>query len=153
MSLRLVLAASTLLALAGPAFAQQAPVAPPAPPAAAAPVPAPSPEEQAVMARIEAAGEALGTVMEDLEPRAAAIRADAGLSAADKETRIRALIAEHQPVLDEFSSALQALMLIKAASEGATPEEAAQAAAAVSMMVSSQIARGLITGEDPDEGE
>lgn len=102
------------------------------------------------MARIQTAGEALQTVMEDLEPRAAAVRADAGLSPADKEARIRAMIAEHQPVLDEFSSALQALMLVKAAAEGASPEEAAQAAAVVSGMVSTQIAQGLITGEDPD---
>lgn len=150
MSLRIVLAASAALTLATPAFAQQAPAAPPAPPAAPAPAPAPTPEEQAVMVRVEAAGEALQEVMEDLEPRAAAVRADASLSAADKETRIRAMIAEHQPVLDEFNSALQGLMLIKAAAEGASPEEAAQAAAMVSTMVSAQITQALVTGEDPD---
>ena len=150
MSLRLTLAAAALLAVATPAFAQQAPAAPPAPPAAPAPEPAPTPEEQAVMARVQTAGEALQEVMEDLEPRAAAVRADASLSAADKETRIRAMIAEHQPALDEFSSALQALMLIKAAAEGASPEEAAQAAAVVAAMIPAQISQALITGEDPD---
>lgn len=150
MSLRIVLAASALLTIASPALAQQAPAAPPAPPAVPAPAPAPNPEEQAVMARVETAGEALQEAMEDLEPRAAAVRADATLSAADKETRIRAMIAEHQPALDEFSSALQALMLIKAAAEGASPEEGAQAAAVVGSMVSSQITQALITGEDPD---
>ena len=150
MSLRIVLAASAALTLATPAFAQQAPAAPPAPPAAPAPAPAPTPEEQAIMVRVEAAGEALQEVMEDLEPRAAAVRADASLSAADKEIRIRAMIAEHPPVLDEFNSALQGLMRITAAAEGASPEEAAPAAAMVSTMVSAQITQALVTGEDPD---
>ncbi|MFN3558432.1 MAG: hypothetical protein ACK4UQ_04015 [Brevundimonas sp.] len=153
MSLRLTLAASALLAVATPVFAQQAPTAPPAPPAAAAapaPTPAPTPEQTALMTRMQAAGEALEATMEELEPQAEEIRDDAALSDADKETRIRALIAGKQPVIDEFTSALQGVVLMRAAAEGASPEEAAQTATMISGMVSGQIAQGLITGEDPD---
>ena len=154
MSLRLVLASAALIAMTGPAFAQQAPAAPPAPapPPAAAQTPQEiTPEQRAVVARIEAAGTALEAMMTELEPRAAAVRADASLSAEDKETRIRAMLAEHQPTLDEFTAALNDMILMQAASEGASPEEAAQAAAMVRGMVSTQIAQALITGEDPDQ--
>jgi hypothetical protein len=147
MSLRLTLAAAALLAVAAPAVAQQAPPAPPAAPAA----PAPSPEEAALMANVQTAGEALQAVMVDLEPRAAAVRADAALSAADKESRIRAMLAEHQPVLDQFSEALKAMVLFKASEEGASPDEAEQAATMVGGMVATQIAQGLLTGESPDD--
>ncbi|RZJ44877.1 MAG: hypothetical protein EON86_02490 [Brevundimonas sp.] len=149
MSLRLALAASALLAVATPVFAQQAPVAPPAPPAAPA-APAPTPEQTALMTRMQAAGEALEAAMEELEPQAEEIRDDAALSDADKETRIRALIAGHQPVIDEFTTSLQAVIMMRAAADGTSPEEAAQGAAMIAGMVSGQIAQSLITGEDPD---
>lgn len=135
---------------------QDAPVAPPAPPAApqAPAQPAePTPEQMAVINRIQAAGEALEEMMEELEPQAATIRADAALSAADKETRIRDLLTDKQPVLDEFGNALEAMILMQAASEGATPEQAAQAATMVRGMFPEQIAQALITGEDPGEDE
>lgn len=150
MSLRLVLAASTLLLAASPALAQQVAPVPPAPPAAPAPAAAPTPEQMAVVNRVQTAGEALEAVMEELEPQAETIRDDTSLTDADKETRIRALIAEHQPVIDEFTTALRAMILLKAASEGSSPEEAAQASAMIGDMVSTQIAQSLITGEDPD---
>jgi hypothetical protein len=147
MSIRLTLAAAATLALASPAFAQDAPVAPPAPPAAPAAPAEASPEEVALTARVEAAAQPLEAMMEAIKPRAAAIRADAGLSAADKETQIRALLAEHQSTLDAFSEAVQALVLYKASAEGAEPEEAAQAASMVGGMISTQIAQALLTGE------
>lgn len=150
MSIRLTLAAAAVLALATPALAQQAPPAPPAPAAAPA---APSAEQQAAMARIEAAGAAIEAVMTDLEPKAEEIREDATLSAADKETRIRALIAEHQPVFDEFSAALGSVMALKAASEGASPEQAAAATQAAQTMVSQAIVQSLLTGETEDGSE
>lgn len=102
------------------------------------------------MARIEAAGTALEAVMTDLEPRAEAIRGDAALSDADKEARIRALIGEHQPVFDEFGAALSEVMALKAAAEGASPEEAAAATQAARTMVTQAIVRSLLTGEDAD---
>lgn len=145
MSIRLTFAAVAVLALATPAFAQQAPAAPPAPPAAPA---GPTAEQQAAMARIQTAGEALEALMTDLEPRAEAIRDDTALSAADKETRIRALIGEHQPVFDEFAAALGGVMALKAAAEGASPEEAAAATQAAQTMVTQAIVQSLLTGED-----
>jgi hypothetical protein len=152
MSIRLTLAAAAAtLALAAPAFAQDAPAAPPAPPAAPAAPAQPSPEEVALTSRVEAAAQPLEAMMADLKPRAAAIRADAALSDADKETRIRALLAEHQSTIDELSSAIQALVLYKASAEGAEPEEAAQAASMVGGMINTQIAQALLTGEA--EGE
>ena len=118
MSIRLVLAASALLAVTTPAFAQQAPVAPPAPPAAPVPPPAPTPEETALTARVQATGEALEATMGELEPQAEAVRDDTTLTDAEKETRIRALIAQHQPVIDEFTASLQAIIMMRAAAEG-----------------------------------
>lgn len=157
MSIRLTLAAAAVLALATPALAQQAPAAPPAPAAPTAPPAAATPEQQAAMARIEAAGGALETLMEELEPKAEEIREDAALSDADKETRIRALIAENQPVFDEFAAALGGVMALKAAEEGASPEEAAAATQAIQTQVSQAIVQSLLTGEDEDgdasEGE
>ncbi|WP_439470488.1 hypothetical protein [Brevundimonas sp.] len=151
MSIRLTLAAAATLAFASPAFAQDAPAAPPAPPAAPATPAQASPEEVALTARVEAAAQPLEAMMEAIKPRAAAIRADASLSAADKETQVRALLAEHQSTLDEFSAAVQALVLYKASAEGAEPEEAAQAASMVGGMINTQIAQALLTGEA--EGE
>ena len=110
----------------------------------------------AVLARIQAAGEALEDAMEELEPRAAEIRGDAALTAADKDTRIRALLAGKQPVLDEFGAAVEQVILLQAVSEGATPEQAAQAATMARTMIPQQIAQALITGEglgDGDDGE
>jgi hypothetical protein len=155
MSIRLTLAAAAVLALAPAALAQQAPAAPPAPAAAPAAPAAPSADQQAAVARIEAAGNAIEAVMTDLEPKAEEIREDTTLSAADKETRIRALIAEHQPVFDEFSAALGSVMALKAASEGASAEEAAAATQAAQTMVSQAIVRSLLTGdtEDGSQGE
>lgn len=152
MSIRLTLAALAVLAVATPALAQQAPAVLPAPPAQAEPA-APTPEQQAAMTRIEAAGAALEELMADLEPQAEEIREDATLSDADKETRIRALIAEHQPVFDEFAAALGGVMALKAADEGASPEQAAVASQSAQAMVGQAIVQSLLTGEAGDESE
>lgn len=148
--------ASLIIAAALLVSPQDAPVAPPAPPAAPATPAQPTPEEMAVLARIQAAGEALEDAMEELEPRAAGIRGDAALTAADKETRIRALLAGKQPVLDEFGAAVEQVIMLQEVSEGATPEQAAQAATMARTMIPQQIAQALITGEglgDDDDGE
>ncbi|MDQ8028227.1 MAG: hypothetical protein REJ23_05835 [Brevundimonas sp.] len=151
MTLRLVLATSALLALSSPALAQQAaPVAPPAAPAAPAAPAEPTAEEVALTARVQTAAEAIEPLMATLKPQADAIRADAALSDADKETRIRALLVPHQATIDELTQSIQALILYKASSEGASPEEAAQASSMVGAMVPAQIAEALIKGEDAD---
>lgn len=152
MSLRLILAVSAAL-VATPVLAQTAPPAPPAAPAAPAAPAEMTPEQMTIIGRVQTAGEALEQVMNELQPAAAAVRADAALSATDKETRIRARIAGHQPVIDEFTAALGAMVQLKALEEGATVQEADQTAAMVSGMVSEKIAQSLITGEDPDGGE
>ncbi|MBL0968544.1 MAG: hypothetical protein IBJ02_05480 [Brevundimonas sp.] len=143
--------ASLIIAAALFASPQDAPAAPHAPPAAPAQPAGPTPEQMAVITRIQAAGEALEATMEELEPRAAAIRTDAALPAADKDARIRALLAEKQPVLDEFSAALEAMIMMQATSEGATAEQAAQAAAMVRDVLPERLAQMLITGERPDD--
>jgi len=152
MSLRLALAASAVLAFAGPVLAQEA-ATPPAPaPVAAQPSEEMSPEFMVAMARIEALGAQMDTVMADLEPRAAAVRADAALSDADKETRIRAMIAEHQPAFDEFAVVLGDLVRLSAVNEGASAEDAAAAAAEVPARMKAAIEERLIAGAtDEDE--
>ncbi|WP_420479063.1 hypothetical protein, partial [Brevundimonas sp. FT23028] len=104
----------------------------------------------AVTARVEAAGEALKTVMADLEPRAAAIRTDASLSAEDKSARIQALLTPHQPVLDEFTAAIRDLVSFQAAAEGASPDEIAGAMSMIGPMIIAQITQALVTGETDD---
>ena len=150
MSLRLALAASAVLAFAGPVLAQE--TTPPAPvPAAAPPSGDMSPELMVAAARIEALGAQMDTVMADLEPRAAAVRADAALSDADKETRIRAMIAEHQPAFDEFAVVLVDLIRLSALSEGASAEDAAAAAAEVPARMKAAIEERLITGATDED--
>lgn len=154
MSLRLVLAASAALAFAAPVLAQEAAGTVPAVAPAAAPSSAePSAEFMAAVARIEATGAEMETVMADLEPRAAAVRTDAALSDADKETRIRAMIAEHQPVFDGFAVALGDLIRLSAVNEGASAEEAAAAAAEAPARMQTAIEQKLITGDSDVAGD
>lgn len=149
MSLRLALAASLALAVAAPALAQEAPPAPPA--VAAPPAEAPSDEFLAAAARIAATGERVETLMADLEPRAAAVRADAALSDADKEARIRAMIAEHQPTFDAFAADLAEMIRLSAMAEGAPAEAAAAAGETAPARMMAIIEEILITGESGDE--
>ena len=148
MSLRIILAASAVLALAAPAFAQEAPA--PAPAAAAE---EPSPEFMAAVARIEAVGERIEDLMEGLEAQAAEVRADASLSDEDKATRIRAMMAEHQADFDEFGAAFGDFIRLSAMAEGASAEEAAAAAAAVPVQMMAIIEEALISGESDDEDD
>lgn len=153
MSLRIVLAASAAFAFAGPTLAQDAPAAPPVPvaPAAAPAAEMPSEEFMVAVARIEAVGERMEGVMADLDTRAAAVRTDAALSDDEKVTRIRALMAEHQPLFDEFGAALSELIRVSAMAEGASAEDAGVAAAAAPAQMMAIIEQQLITGESGDD--
>ena len=154
MSLRTVLAASAVLAFAAPALAQEAPAAPPAaaPNAEAPAAEMPSEEFAAALARIEAFEEPVKTLMADLETRAAVVRADATLSDEDKATRIRAMMAEHQPTFDGFAAALSDLIRLSAIAEGTPAEEAAAVAAAAPAQMTAVLEALLING-DPDNEE
>lgn len=107
-----------------------------------------SPAEMAAEARVEAAGEGLKAMMDDVGPRAQAVREDATLSAADKDTRIRTLILPHQPVLDEFGDALAALITLRVAAEGSASADAAATGVMVRGIVVTTITNSLITGEE-----
>lgn len=140
------LTAVLLLALAAPAAAQT----PPGPPVGAA-EPSASPRMTAAVEQVETTGAALEAMMDEVEPLAAAVRADASLPAADKNARLRALIAERQAVLDAFGNALAELIAVQAEEEGATPEAAAASAATVRGIVLGALVQALMTGEDPRE--
>ena len=150
MSIR-VLAAAVLLtgALAPAAIAQEA-----APPAIVAPAEdgTRGPEILAAEARVEAAGEALKTVLDSLKPRAEAIRSDPTLSVEVKAARIRALLDPHREQIDAFGDALEALILLEAASEGVPAEVIAGPAAQMRQMMAGRIEAALISGET-GEGE
>lgn len=109
------------------------------------------PAAVAAQAELEAAGGALGPVFEALEPQAAAIRADTTLSDADKQTRIMALIAPHQAVIDRFSAALTVFVTAQAKAEGASDEDAAAAAQMAQGMLAQALVQALVMGEDADE--
>lgn len=129
------LAATVFLLTAAPALAQDVPA---------------SPAVAAAAADLEAAGEAIEPVLTAMSERAAAIRADAALSDAEKQAGIEALIAENQSALDAFVSALSRFVAAEAMSEGASAEEADAAAAMLAGMVGPQLTRALLTGEDAD---
>jgi hypothetical protein len=120
----MILAASAVLALGAPAFAQTAPVAPAAPAADAV-----DPAEAALNAKGEAFGarmQAMGAEMQ------AAITAAAGDKAA-ADTALDAIVARYQPDADAFSAELKAFFDAKAAT--ATEEEKAEMATAVSTLL------------------
>ena len=129
------LAATAFLLTAAPALAQDVPA---------------SPAVAAAAADLEAAGEAIEPVLTAMSERAAAIRADAALSDAEKQAGIEALIAENQSALDAFVSALSRFVAAEAMAEGASAEEADAAAAMLAGMVGPQLTRALLTGEDAD---
>ncbi len=129
------LAATAFLLTAAPALAQDVPA---------------SPAVAAAEADLEAAGEAIEPVLTAMSERAAAIRADAALSDAEKQAGIEALIAENQSALDAFVSALSRFVAAEAMAEGASAEEADAAAAMLAGMVGPQLTRALLTGEDAD---
>ena len=129
------LAATVFLLTAAPALAQDVPA---------------SPAVAAAAADLEAAGAAIEPVLTAMSERAAAIRADAALSDAEKQAGIEALIAENQSALDAFVSALSRFVAAEAMAEGASAEEADAAAAMLAGMVGPQLTRALLTGEDAD---
>ena len=116
MSIRLILAATAAVAVAGPALAQDAPAA--TPPAAQTPAPAPagpvvrSPEETAFEAKAEAFEgrmEAMGGEMQT------AITAAAG-DQAKLSTDLDAIAARYQPEADTFAGEFEAFLASRSAS-------------------------------------
>lgn len=100
-------------------------------------------------AELEAAAEAFGAVVEQMEAQAAPIRADASLSAAEKEARIMAIIAPHQSEIDAFADMVTGFVISQAMTEGATPEEAATQGEMVRGIIGQAIVQSIITGEAP----
>lgn len=109
-----------------------------------------SPAMAAAQADLEAAGEAVEPVLTAMSEQAAAIRADASLSDADKRARIEALVAENRAAIDAFTTVLARFVALQAQAEGASAEEAATAAAMFPGMVIGQMTESLVTGEDAD---
>ncbi len=114
----LVTAAALALSAAAPALAQEAPAA------AASGL---SAEAQALLPQVQGAAQGLEAAITDLRPRADAIRANTGLSEADKRTQVDALVNEKQAQLDAFNTALAGFMTAQARSQG-TPDSEIQAA-------------------------
>lgn len=111
MSLRLVLAASALIAFAAPAFAQDAP-------------PPPTAAEAEADAAFEARAEAFGARMEAMGGEMqAAVTAAAGDRAA-ASTALDAIVAKYQPEADSFAAELEAFITTRMA--GAPEEQRAQ---------------------------
>lgn len=104
-------------------------------------------------AELQAAGEALEPIFEALETEAAVIRADGSLSAGDKEARILALIAPHQPAFDRLADAVGGFVANQIRNEGGTAEQAAAGAASVRSEMMQGIVQGLVTGEADEGGE
>jgi hypothetical protein len=123
MSIRMILAASAVLAFAAPALAQEAPAA--APPVAAA--------ADRLEAALEAKGEAFGARMEAMGAEMqAAITAAAGDRAA-ADAALDAIVARYQPEADAFSAELKAFFDARTAA--GTEEEKVQMAAAAAAVV------------------
>lgn len=113
MSLRLVLAASAVLAFAAPVLAQEAPAAPPA-------------AEAKSVAEIafEARGEAFQARMQGMGEEMQAAIANAAGDQAAASAALDAIVAQYQPEADAFSADLQAFLAAEAATS--TEEEKAE---------------------------
>lgn len=123
MSLRLILAASAVLAFAAPAVAQDAPAAPPAAEAV-------DPAEAALEAKADAFGGRMAVMAEEMQ---AAITA-AGGDTAGAGPALDAIQARYQPEADAFADELKVFLEAQAAN-APTEEERTQAAAGISAAV------------------
>lgn len=97
-------------------------------------------------ADIEAAAQAFGLVVQDMETRAAALRADPSLSAEDRELRIMALIAERQPEILAFLDLLQAFVVGQATADGMPADEALAQAEAIRQNILVRLIQSLLEG-------
>jgi hypothetical protein len=124
MSLRIILAASAVLAFAAPAFAQDAPAAPPA-------AEAPSAAE----VELEATGEAFKARMEQMQGEIEAAITGAGADQAKGMADVDAILARYQPDIEGFIVAFEAFMDTEAAGapDDATRQEMLGAKAGVRM--------------------
>lgn len=126
MSIRMILAASAVLALGAPAFAQDAPAATPATPPAAEAV---DPAEAALDAKGEAFGARMQTMGAEMQ---SAITAAAGDKTA-ADAALDAIVARYQPEADAFSAELKTFFDARATT--GTEEEKAEMATAASTVV------------------
>jgi hypothetical protein len=135
----LALAAVSALALSGAAMAQDA--AAPAAPAAAAPaMPALTPEQQATVTQIRAAGQAFGQMVGEMAGRMGAVVQNAALSEADKTSQLDAIQAEYQPRAVAFHGQVEtAIRTVAPASEQAAALASAQEILTVPAAVRAQV--------------
>lgn len=125
MSIRMILAASAVLAFAAPAFGQQAPAAPPA-------AEAPSAEQVA----FEAKGEAFGARMQTMGSEMQTALTAAGSDQAKARADLDAIVARYQPEADAFAAEFETFF----ASQMATvPEEQRTAMAGMAPQISATI--------------
>ena len=146
MSIRMILAAAAVLALAAPAVAQEAP---PAPPAAEAADPA--------GAAMEARGQAFGVRMEAMGAEMQAAITAAGGDPAAAAGALDAIVARYQPEADAFAAELKTFLEAQSATapEEGRAEMAAAAAAVVPViqgvpaMVREQISQAALAPATP----
>ena len=119
MSLRLILAASAIMAFASPVFAQDAPAAPPAAEAA-----------------FEARGEAFGARMQGMGAEMQAALTAAGTDQAKARTDLDAIVARYQPEADAFAVEFGTFF---AAQMAAAPEEQRAAMSGMAPAITAQI--------------
>ena len=117
MSLRLILAASAVLAFAAPALAQEAPAAP----AAAAPAEAP-PSPAAI--ELEAKGEAFKARMDEMKGEIETAVAGAGADQDKGMADVDAILVRYQPDIDGFIAAFDTFIDAESA---AAPDETRRA--------------------------
>ena len=106
MSLRLVLAASAVLAFAAPAIAQEAPAAPPAAEA-----------KSAAELAFEAKGEAFQARMEQMQAELESAVTAAGSDQAKGMADVDAILARYQPEIDGFVADFETFIDAEAAAE------------------------------------
>ena len=113
MSLRIILAASAVLAFAAPALAQDAPAAPPAAEA-----------KSAAEIAFEARGEAFKARMEQMQTELEAAVTGAGPDQAKGMADVDAILARFQPEIESFITDFEAFIDAEA---GAEPDETKRA--------------------------
>lgn len=138
MSIRLILAAAAAMAVAAPAFAQDAP-APQSPPAAEATDPA--------EAALEAKGEAFGQHMQAMAGEMqSAITAAAG-DTARANTALDAIVARYQPEADSLAADVEAFIASQMATSTDAEEKAQMASAGPAAVAQIKGVPAMIRGQ------
>lgn len=142
MSIRLILAATAAVAIAGPALAQDAPAAPPAEAAQTS-----RDDVDPAEAALDAKGEAFGQRMEAMSAEMQAAATAEGADEAKVSADLDAIVARYQPEADAFAAEVQHAFEAKAAASTDETEKTQLAANATQVVAVIKGVPAMVRGQ------